>query len=265
MINKKQKYTSNLQKAGAAVEDIKILLKNWKNDIPQNKLVKELITKNILGKKSRKRTTDVIRYIFLPRYVNGFPEGHWVYLKKFIKADISRDILRLILYFYCALNEPLIKDFIEKILLPRYRKGILEVDSQDVYSFINHGIEDKSIPVQWSESVSKRVASGLFAALKEFGILEGGRRRKISPKFIPLPVFIYIALFISKEGAVGKKIIHHDYWSLFLLNQVEITHLFMEAHQQKYLHYEEVGNIVRIDFFYNTFEELVNVIIERAN
>ena len=39
----------------------------------------------------------------------------------------------------------------------------------------------------------------------------------------------------------------------------------MEAHQQKYLHYEEAGDIVRIDFFYNTFEELVNVIIERAN
>jgi len=265
MINKKQKYTSNLQKAGAAVEDIKILLKNWKNNIPQSELVKDLIAKNILGKKSRKRTTDVIRYIFLPRYVNGYPEGHWVYLKKFIEADISRDILRPLLYFYCALNEPLIKGIIEKVLLPRHRKGILEVDSQDVYSFINHRIEDKSIPVQWSESVSKRVASGLFASLKEFGILEGRRRRKISPKFIPLPVFIYIAFFITKEGAVGRKIIHHDYWNLFLLNQIEITHLFMEAHQQKYLHYEEVGDIVRIDFFYNTFEELVNVNIERAN
>jgi len=265
MLNKKQKYTSNLQKAGAAVEDIKILLKNWENEILQNELVKELVAKNILGKKSRKRTTDVIRYIFLPRYVNGYPEGHWVYLRKLIEANISRDILRPILYFYCALNEPLIKDFIEKVLLPRYRKGILEVDSQDVCSFINHGIEDKSIPVKWSESVSKRVASGLFAALKEFSILEGGRRRKISPKFIPLPVFIYIAFFITKEGAVGKKMLNHDYWNLFLLNQVEITHLFMEAHQQKYLHYKEVGDIVRIDFFYNTFEELVNVIIKRAN
>ena len=265
MLNKKQKYTSNLQKAGAAVEDVKILLKNWKNDVLQREIVKELVAKNILGKKSRKRTTDVIRYIFLPRYVNGYPEGHWIFLKKLIKANVSRNILRQILYFYCALNEPLIKDFIKKFLLPRYKKGILEVDSQDICSFINHGIEDKSISVKWSESVSKRVASGLFAALKEFGILEGGRRRKISPKFIPLTVFIYIALFISKEGTVGKKIIHHDYWNLFLLNQVEITHLFMEAHQQKYLHYEEVGDIVRIDFFYNTFEELVNVIIERAN
>ena len=235
------------------------------NDIPQNELVKEFITKNVLGKKSRKRTTDVIRYIFLPRYVNGYPEGHWIFLKKLIKANVSRDILRPILYFYGAINEHLIKDFVEKVLLPRYKKGILEVDSQDVCSFINHGIDDESIPVKWSESVSKRVASGLFAALKEFGILEGGRRRKISPKFIPLPVFVYIAFFIFKEGIVGKKIIHHDYWNLFLLNQVEITHLFMEAHQQKYLHYEEVGDIVRIDFFYNTFEELVNVIIKRAN
>ena len=265
MLIKKQKYTSNLQKAGAAVEDVKILLKNWKNDIPQSEVIKEIIFKNILGKKSRKRTTDVIRYIFLPRYINGYPEGHWIFLKKLIEANVSRDILKPILYFYCALNEPLTKDFIDKVLLPKYKKGILEVDSQDVFNFVKHGIDDKSIPVQWSESVCKRVASGLFAALKEYDILEGGRRRKISPKFIPLPVFVYIAFFIFKEDNVGKKIINHNYWNLFLLNQVEITHLFMEAHQQKYLHYEEVGDIFRIDFPYNTFEELVNVIIERAN
>jgi len=264
MLPKSAKYTSNLQKGGAVLEDIKILLKHWRNDIPQKDLIKELISKNILGKKSRKRVSDVIRYILLPRYVNGYPKNHWVYLKQLVQADVSIEILQPILYFYCALNEPLIGDFISKILLPRYERGILEIDSKDVSDFIRKRVQEKTIPVKWGDSVIKRVASGLFSSLKGFGILEGKRKRKIAPKFFPLSAFFYIAFFIFKEGFSGKGIIEHPCWKLFLLNMREVEHLFMEAHQEKYLRYEQIGEIVRVDFFQNTFEEIVDVIIKRS-
>ena len=264
-LSKPPKHTSNLQKAGAASEDVKILLKHWHNNIPQKELIKELISENVLGKKSRKRTSDVIRYIFLPRYVNGYPKNHWGVLEQLTEADVSIEILRPILYFHCALNEPLIGDFIDGVLLPRYMKGILEVDSKDVSDFIKKNIQSKNIPVKWGDSVIKRVASGLFSALTEFGVLEGKRKRKIVPRFFPLCVFFYIAFFISKEGFLGKGIIEHSYWRLFLLNPQEIEHLFMEAHQEKYLRYEQIGEIIRIEFFQDTFEEIVNVIIERGS
>ncbi len=264
MLLRPTKYTSNLQKGGAVLEDIKILLKYWRNDIPQKDLIKELISKNVLGKKSRKRVSDVIRYIFLPRYISGYPKNHWAFLKQLVQADVPIEILRPILYLYCALNEPLIGDFISKVLLPRYKKGILEIYSKDVSDFIEKGVQDKTIPVKWGDSVIKRVASGLFSALKGFGILEGKRKRKIAPKFFPLPVFFYITFFIFKEGVLGKGIIEHPCWKLFLLNSQEIERLFMEAHQDKYLRYEQVGEIVRVEFFQNAFEEVVNAIIERS-
>ncbi len=264
MLPKSPKYTSNLQKGAAVLEDIKILLEHWRNDIPQRDLIKELILRNVLGKKSRKRVSDVIRYIFLPRYVNGYPKNHWTFLKQFAEADVPIEILRPILYFYCALNEPLIGDFINKILLPRYEKGILEIDFRDVSGFIKKGVQDKTIPVKWGDSVIKRVASGLFSALKGFGMLEGKKRRQITPKFVPLPVCFYIAFFIFKEGFLGKKIIEHPYWRLFLLNPQEIEHLFMELHQEKYLRYEQIGEIVRLEFFQNTPGEIVDVIIKRS-
>jgi len=264
MLPKSPKYTSNLQKGGAVLEDIKILLKHWRNDIPQKNLIKELISENVLGKKSRKRVSDVIRYIFLPRYVNGYPKNHWAFLKQLVQADVPIEILQPILYFYCAFNEPLIGDFISKVLLTRYEKGILEIDSKDVSDFIKKGVQDKTIPVKWGDSVIKRVASGLFSALKGFGILEGKRKRKIAPKFLLLPVFFYIAFFIFKEGVLGKGIIEHPYWKLFLLNPQEVERLFMEAHQEKYLRYEQFGEIVRIEFFQNTFKEIVDVIIKRS-
>ncbi|ODS32817.1 MAG: hypothetical protein SCARUB_02074 [Candidatus Scalindua rubra] len=207
MVSQNSKYTSNLQKAGAALEDVKILLKYWKNSVPQKELVKELIVTNVLGKRSRKRTTDVIQCIFLPRYVNGYPKDHWVYLKKLMEANIPSDIIRPLLYFHCALNEPIVKNFVKKVLLERYEKGILEVESQDAYDFIQRGIEDSTIPVRWGDAVRIRVASGLFAALKDFGIIEGGRSRKIAPKFIPMQVFFYIAFFIYNEALPEKKLL----------------------------------------------------------
>ena len=42
---KKQQYNSNLQKAGAALEDIKILLKNWKMTFHKTNLLKNLLLK----------------------------------------------------------------------------------------------------------------------------------------------------------------------------------------------------------------------------
>jgi hypothetical protein len=209
--------------------------------------------------------SDFILFIFLPRYVTGYPEWHWRYLKKLVEKKISIEILNPLLYFYCALNEPLIGDFIDSVLLPRFEKGILDIDSDVVRIFILEGVEKKRITVEWSDSVKKNVAGGLYAALKEFGIIEGERKRKIAPKFIPFPVFVYIAYFIYQEGTAGKEILNHPYWKLFLLNKVEIQHAFLEAHQQKYLHYEEGGDVVRIDFPYKSFEELIDVIIERSN
>ncbi len=258
-------YNCNLLKGGAVLDDIKILLKHWRNDTPQKVLTKELILKNVLGKKSRKRTADVIRYIFLPRYINGYPKNHWIYLKKLVEANVAIDIIKPLLYFFSALNEPLIFNFVLNVILPRYKKGILEVDTQDTFDYIRLGIKDSVILVKWSESVIKRVASGLFASLKEFGIIEGGKKRKVAFKLIPLPVFYYIAYFMYKKGITGRKIINHDYWKLFLLNQEEVERLFMETHQQKYLHYEEIGDLVRLDFFNDSFEEIVNVVIERAD
>jgi len=264
-MDKNKKYNSNLQKAGAAIQDTKVLLKHWRSDIHQKELVQSLISDNVLGKKSRKRTYDVLRCTFIPRYINGYPKDHWIYLKKIVEADIPSSLIDPILYFQTAINEPLIMDFVTKFLLPNYRNGILEVTSENVRKFIRDSIKNKTIPVSWSDAVIYRVASCLYAALTEFKIIERKRKRKIAPSILPIQVFYYIAFFIFKEGASSREIIKHKYWKLFLLNSIEIEHLFLEAHQDKYLTYEQLGDIVRITFFEKTFEEAVNVIIARSN
>ena len=266
MLKSKANYNSNLQKAGAAILDTKTLLLNWQPNLSIKENSQLIINENILGKKSRKRTKDVLSCIFIPRYIEGYPKQHWVYLKKLAESKIEDNIFNQILYFYCALNEPLIPDFIEESILPKYRKGILEISSSEVINFINSCIKSGKITSSWSEDVIKRVASGLFAALTEFGILEGNRSRKISSKIIPLPVFYYVSFFLYKqENLSGNKLLMNNFWDLFLLNAIEVEHLFMEAHALKYLRFEQLGNLTRIDFYENKFEEAIDVVISRSS
>lgn len=265
ILEKVSKYNSNLQKAGAAIQDTKILLKNWQISLSTQENSQIIINENLLGKKSRKRTYDVLRCTFIPRYINGYPPQHWQYLKKLVEAQVQDEVFNQILYFYCALNEPLITDFINEVVFPKYKRGALEINSLEVINFINNCISSDKITSTWSEDVIKRVASGLYAALTEFGIFEGSQKRKIASKIIPPAVFYYISFFLYKqENLSGKNLLNSQLWNLFLLNSTEIEHLFMEVHALKYLRFEQLGNLIRIDFFENNFEEAVDVVITRS-
>ncbi len=265
MNKKNNKYSSNLLKGGGAIQDTKTLLSYWSDDKTKEELIQNIVSENILGKKSRNRILDVLKSTFIPRYIEGYPEKHWIYLKKMVENEVQNNVFKSILYFYTAINEPLIKDFVSEVLLKNYRRGILEVNTSMIETFIKKGIRDKKIPVSWGYNVINRVASGVYAALAEFHILEGKVKRKISSSLISLQSFFYISFFIHKEGKSSKQILENEYWKLFLLNDVEIEHLLMEAHQEKYLIYEKLGDIKRINFFEKTFEEVIDVIIKRTS
>lgn len=258
------KFTSNLKRAGAAIEDSLELLRNWNDDIPSLDMRKKLVLENVLGKKSYRRRKDFLDFIFYPRYVNAYPEGHWKYLQKLEKANIPSEVMRQLLYFYTALNEPFIPLFINNYILPRFSDGILDVSYDGTRDFIRNSIANGTISVKWTDNVLNGVASGLLNALTGFNILQGKVKRSIAPSFIQLPVFYYIAFFIYQEGFVSEKLVKHNYWNLFLLNDVEKKHLFFEAHLQKYLWFEEIGNIYKIEFKEKNFEEITDVIIKRT-
>lgn len=263
-MNNKNKYTSNLKRAGAAIEDSLELLRHWTDEIPELELRKKLVLENVLAKKSYRRRKDFLDFIFLPRYIRAYPEGHWKYLQILDKVNIPYEVLTQLLYFYTALNEPFIPYFINNYLLPRYEQGIFDVTTNGTSNFIRDAIHSGDINVKWTESVLSGVVTGLLNALAGFGILQGKVKRTIAPTFIQLPAFYYISFFIHSEGFSGEKILKHDYWKFFLLNEIELRHLFLEAHQQKYLWYEEISNIFKVSFFEHSFEEVVNVIIKRT-
>ena len=64
--------------------------------------------------------------------------------------------------------------------------------------------------------------------------------------------------------ASGERVLNHPDWRLFFLDNISVDRLFLEAHQEGYLEYHALGNLIRIEFEHGTMEELVDGILART-
>ena len=84
--------------------------------------------------------------------------------------------------------------------------------------------------------------------------------------FRPLSIcesFAYLAFVLFAMGNAGERLVTHPDWQLFLLTPSGVEHLFLEAHQRRFLRYAAAGRIHRIEFVAQTLEEMADVIVGR--
>lgn len=255
-------WTSRLQKGGAVLEDMRILIRSWNNGVSIREGQTKVIEENILGKRTRKRAKDVYEHCFVPRFLKGNPPEAWKLLRVLEDKNLPLEILKPVYYWITARSEPLMYDFVVDEVFPR-SKGVVPIIRMDeTIDWIK-----KRLPEQgksWSDAVTKRVASGLLSALRDFGILEGKVKKMIAPLYLPVESFSYIAFILHKLGTTPEKLISHNDWKLFLMAPQVVERLFIEAHQMRLLHFQAAGNIYRIEFFATTVEEMADVITKRA-
>jgi hypothetical protein len=100
--------------------------------------------------------------------------------------------------------------------------------------------------------------------LRDFGILEGATNKRLSPLFLPVEAFAYIAFYLKQNQPSGERLIEDSEWRLFFLSRAAIERFLMEAHQRRLLEYHAAGSIVRITFPATTIEEYADVILGTA-
>lgn len=254
-------YTTRLQKAGAAIEDTRILLRHWNDEIPKEKLTEKLITENVLGKASRMRTKDVINRIFIPRFVQGEPKNAWKYLQTLEIGGTDGTTMAALLYYHTARSERILYDFMVVEVYPRFKIGHSEIGVEDAVHYISETVVQEKSGGGWTDTVSLKVARGMLAALRDFGILEGKVKKRIASVFLPSPAFAIIAFILSQQLKSADKIIRCDDWKLYFLSPEAVERKLLEAHQLGYLNYKVAGDIKRIDFPYSTLEEMAHGIV----
>ncbi len=251
-------YTTRLQKGGALLDDMRQLLLVWDG---QPGCVERLLQQNPLASPSRARLRDVIRRTFIPRFVRSQPPELWRPLEVLERHGWSLELLLPIHYYAAAWAEPLLWDFTTKVMVPRYERGLHEIDTGDVIRFIEESPAERFPRGRWTAEVTMRVARGLLAALRDLGLLSGVIKKTISPLYLPVPSFAFLAMARHQSGSKGRAVLTDSCWRLFSLTTDAVEHFFIEAQQLGLLQYHAAGSVIRIDYPVATLEEYAHVLI----
>ena len=261
-VGSKAIYTSKIIKAGALLADTKTLLANWDIHRAVSDNLEQFHRKNLFGKASRSRVEDILR-IFHQRYLAD--EAVTKALVYLVNKDFSSEGLNRILFFHAAQSDRLLHDVVTDLLASMYEIGRYEVSTNDVKTWISKQISEGKTQGEWSDTTITRCARELLATLRDFGILQGAVKKRLTPSFVPVAAFAYIALYLKQRQPSGTKLIRDPEWQLFFLPDKAVERLFVEAHQAHLLEFYAAGSIIRIDFSTESIEEYAHVIAQRSD
>jgi hypothetical protein len=257
----KRTYTSRLQKGGALLNDMRLLVRQWSDEASYNEQRQKIIIENTLGKKTRVRATDIFRRAFSQRFLKGDLSEAWKIVRPLEDSEVSLEILRPVYYWITCRSDDLLYDFVKDIILYRSKSSDFSIRVDETSRWIKNRLVESQ--QEWSETVTIKVARGLLATLRDFGLLEGRITKKISPPYLPCESFAYLAFVLHTLGNSGENLVTHPDWQLFLLSSSGAEHLLLEAHQRRFLRYAAAGRIHRIEFDAQTLEEMADVIVGR--
>lgn len=261
MVKTREQYSSKIIKAGALLSDTKILLANWNNTLSVSENLERFRHENVFGKASRSRIEDILP-LFRQRYLEN--EGTIKALVTLVKGRLPAETLTPILYFYSMQADPLLHDVVVDVLWSMHLRGRSEILVDEILQVLNVWVSEGKTIGLWNETTTLRVAQGILSTLRDFGILEGAIRKRLSPLFLPVEAFAYVAFCLKQTQPSGERLIEDSEWRLFFLSRDAIERFLMEAHQRRLLEYHAAGSIVRITFPAATIEEYADVILRSA-
>ncbi|MFQ5798883.1 MAG: BrxA family protein [Thermoplasmata archaeon] len=254
-------YSSKIIKAGALLADTKTLLANWDKALTVSENLDRVRRDNIFGKASRSRVEDILA-IFRQRYLTD--EQVTEALVILTKRQFSGQALDLVLYFYSAQADLLLHDIVTQLLSRLQAQGRTNVTVQDIEAALSHWVEEGKMVSHWSQGTISRVAQGLLATLRDFGVLQGAVKKRLTPIYLPVEAFAFLAFQLSRTQPSGNKLVHHPEWQLFFLIPEAVERFFIAAHQEGLLQYHAAGSTVRIDFPAQSIEEYAHALTQRS-
>jgi len=255
-------YTSRLQKGGALLPEMRHLLMEW-SDRPD--VAEHIAETNRIGSPSRARLRDVVMRTFVPRFVRSRPANLWRSVAILERAGWPASALVPIHYYAAAAAEPILWDFVTEVLAERFSRGHLDVTIADATRFLTAAPAARFGGRRWTPTVTTKVARGLLAALRDFGLLSGTVKKRLAPLYLPTETFAFLSMVRFQLGVRASGLLHDEAWRLFLLTDLAVERFFAEAHQRRLLTYQAAGSLVSVAFPAATLEEYASELAEIAH
>lgn len=256
------RYTSRIIKAGALLPDTKTLFSYWDAAATVQENLDRIRRENIFGKASRSRVEDILA-VFRQRYLGE--EEVLRALVVLVQKRLPAASLDRILYFHAAQSDRLLHDVVTEWLVSSQGQGVSDIDVDEMQRLLTKWVAEGKTSGHWSEDTTRRVAQGLLSTLRDFGVLQGSARKRISPAYIPATAFAYVMFYLKMHQPSGARVIEHPDWRLFFLSREAVERFSFEAHQQGLLEFHAAGSVTRLSFPATTLEEYAHVLADRAH
>lgn len=255
------KFTAKIIRAPALLNDSKIFLSTWDEKLSIEQNLQIATQQNIFGRRARSYVKQILES-FRERFIFGDERDRA--LRRLVKSPLHPDIIDKILYCHTAIADPLLYHFVTDFLYELQTLDRKTISTREAQDYISKLAREGKTTTVWSDTVCNRVARNILTSLRDFHILDGAVKKYIAPVYMPIETFVYVAFHVYKKVKSGEKVLQHNDWKLYLLDAFSVERLFMEAQQNKFLNYQAAGNIIRISFKQQSYEELADAIIARA-
>lgn len=256
MSNEKVKFTSHIAHHSSYIWETKRILEEYSGLESYKELRKRVVSDNILNKSSERYRKGILEEI-TRKYIPDKDEFVETPLVKVINSDIPDFKKDWVLYYEFSKDE-LVYELITNFIYKKYSKGSTYVNKEEITQYLEELEEDHPEISEWSEYTRLQIAEHLLSALKNFGILEGSKKKKF--KFISPPneAIVYTLYSLIEEGIErSEDIVTHDDWKLFMMEEDNVRRNLGRI-SPEFIRYEKRGSVEKIEPKYDSLEEVVD-------
>ncbi len=254
-------YTTAISKGAAMLDETRRLLSHWQPEEPLEQFAKRVQEEGLLGNATAYRTRDVVKRVFAQRFLKPTDKPARV-LKAVMESGLSVRTFNEMLFLFSARQDPLIYDYTIDGYWTTARRGRAALDPSMVVTFLSEAELDGRLENKWSDNVSIRIGRCVVGMLRDVGFLRERARgkREIVEYRMSDEGAALLARVLHEEGVTDSALSEHPDWALFGMKPGDVLARLDSLGEYRGLIVQHAGSVVRLTWYINSMEELINVL-----
>jgi hypothetical protein len=235
-------YSTRYTKQGALVQETRRILQELCTGVTLREVRDNVLGGSVIPQKSR-NTRRHIWSAFTYRFLTDSPR--WV-INDLISAASDQDGKKLLSlnYLYFCLRDQLTFDFVTNVIWPNRATPNFLLSRHDVLSFLDVASETQPHVKRWSTSTRSKLASMVLSALRDFQVLEGSQRKRVSIPALPPSTVVHLMRILYCSGLKRDEVFDAPHWQLFLRSQDSILDLLRTDPDTWGIKFERIGGSI---------------------
>lgn len=205
-----------------------------------------VLYENILSKQTRqnrKKYWEMLRKRYFPDEIEKL-ELHPIF--NLFKGRVSDLLKRWVLYYHFALSDLLLYEIITRFVYDSFVEGKTRITPRLVSNFVQLRKKIHPETNSWSLSTENRMIRNYLAAMRDFGILQGSRNKRINKPTLSDDIILYVLTFLKDCGKLPKEIIECHDFRLFLLPQEELESRLVDIALRSRIAFQKSGHLITL-------------------